>query len=63
VKKPSDKNNLIESLESQLESRPFVELPSKNPLRDRDNLYDSARRRGKLWRFATTEKSVFVVRR
>jgi len=39
----------------------YVELKSDNPFYFRELLRKAVRRRGLLWGFATTEKSVFVI--
>jgi len=51
----------IEQIKIEFSSgKTFVEIASKDPRAFRRLLYKAVRRRGLLWTFATTDKSVFV---
>jgi hypothetical protein len=55
-------SNYIEQIKTEFASgKTFVELQSDNPISFRFYLYKAARRRGLLWSFAVSEKSVFVI--
>ena len=39
----------------------FIELSSSDPMKLRKRIYEACRRRGLLWTFATSDKSIFVI--
>jgi len=55
-------SDYIEYIKSEFASgKTYVELQSDKPFYFRELLRKAVRRRGLLWEFATTDKSVFVI--
>ena len=55
-------NDYIEHVKNEFAiGKRFIELPCANPFTFRKRLYKASRRRGILWMFATSDKSVFVI--
>lgn len=54
--------NKIDEIKKRFEAgERIIEIMCDDPLSFRRNLYKATRRRGLLWRFAVTEKSIFVI--